>query len=54
MIIQGSTNDGAGGSVCTYIFGGNGIELNNVVGIDVKNLTIRNALAGVREVGRSR
>ncbi len=47
VTIQGSTNEGAGGTVFTYPFGGNGLELKDVSGVDIKNLTIRRALVGI-------
>ena len=47
VVIQGSTNDAAGGSVLTRVGGGYGIEIDGAVGVELRNLRLRGASVGV-------
>lgn len=47
VVIQGSTNYGAGGTLMTFPLGGNGLVLDGAPGVEVRNLTIRNATIGL-------
>ncbi|MBN1270295.1 MAG: right-handed parallel beta-helix repeat-containing protein [Kiritimatiellae bacterium] len=51
VVIRGSTNEAAGGSVMVRVGSGNGILLTNAYGVEIRDLTFRGGTVGVRLQG---